>query len=253
MGPERKTRVITEDEKRTVAYHEAGHALLGYLLEHADPVHKISIVARGRAGGYTMYLPESDIFLKSREQFEDKIAAAMGGRAAEEIVFNRFTTGASGDLQHTTQMAREMVTQYGMSDQLGPRTFGNSGGPMFLGRELYEQRDYSEQAAEEIDSEVKRIVSTAYERAKSILIENRARLDQLAMALIEQETVDRKQFEDIMEGRSDLGTGSGSTSAPPPPASPAPAPGSGPMPPLSTPSPAPAMFRDVDPNGPVTS
>ncbi len=160
MGPERKTRVITEEEKRKIAYHEAGHAVLGYVLEYSDPVHKITIVARGRAGGYTMYLPDSDAFLQSREQFEDSIAAMMGGRAAEEIVFNQFTTGASNDLQRATQLGRAMVTQYGMSDQLGPRTFGNSGGPMFLGRELYEQRDYSEQAAVEIDTEVKRIVST---------------------------------------------------------------------------------------------
>jgi cell division protease FtsH len=213
-------------------------------------VHKITIVARGRAGGYTMYLPEGDAFLQSREQFEDAIAAMMGGRAAEEIVFNQFTTGASNDLQRATQLARGMVTQYGMSDQLGPRTFGNSGGPMFLGRELYEQRDYSEQAAEEIDTEVKRIVSTAYNRAKAILIENRARLDQLSEALIEQETVERQQFEDIMEGRSSTPTLPPST--PPPAAPPSPAPtNNGPIPPLQ--SPAPALFSDIDTNEPPVS
>jgi cell division protease FtsH len=143
-----------------------------------------------------------------------------------------------------------MVTQYGMSDQLGPRTFGNSGGPMFLGRELYEQRDYSEQAAEEIDTEVKRIVSTAYNRAKAILIENRSRLDQLSLALIDQETVERQQFEDIMEGRGPTPTLP--PAAPPPAAPPSPAPtNNGPIPPLQ--NPAPAMFQDADPRDPNVS
>jgi cell division protease FtsH len=202
MGPERKTRVISPEEKRKIAYHESGHAILGYLLEHADPVHKITIVARGRAGGYVMSLPESDRMLQSREQFEDKMVSAMGGRAAEEIVFNQFTTGASGDLQTVTQIARAMITQFGMSEVLGPRTFGNGNGPMFLGRELYEQRDYSEQAAEEIDNEVKRLVSEAYTRAKQLLLQERAKLDQLAEILIEQETLDRKTFEAIMIGET---------------------------------------------------
>jgi membrane protease FtsH catalytic subunit (EC 3.4.24.-) len=134
-------------------------------------VHKVTIVPRGRAGGYVMSLPEDDVFLRSREEFEDYIAAAMGGRAAEEIIFNRLTTGASSDLQQATGMARSMVTQFGMSDLLGPRTFGSGGGSLFLGREMFEQRDYSEHAAEQIDDEVKRIVETAYNRAKSILVE----------------------------------------------------------------------------------
>ncbi len=202
MGPERKTRVISPEEKRKIAYHESGHAILGYMLEHADPVHKITIVARGRAGGYVMSLPESDRMLQSREQFEDKMVSAMGGRAAEEIVFNQFTTGASGDLQTVTQIARAMVTQFGMSEKLGPRTFGNGNGPMFLGRELYEQRDYSEQAAEEIDNEVKLIVIEAYRRAKQMLLDERDKLDLLAGILIEQETLDRKAFEAIMIGET---------------------------------------------------
>ena len=202
MGPERKTRVISEKEKKTIAYHEAGHAILHHLLEHADPVHKITIIPRGRAGGYVMSLPETDIFLRSREEFEDQIVAAMGGRAAEEVIFNQFTTGASGDLQQVTQLARNMVTQYGMSDKLGPRTFGsNGGGTVFLGREFYGDRDYSEQAAEEIDNEVKRIVSMAYERAKALLIQNRDKLENIARVLLDQETLDRVGFEDIMEGR----------------------------------------------------
>ncbi|MBK8035116.1 MAG: ATP-dependent zinc metalloprotease FtsH [Anaerolineae bacterium] len=198
MGPERKTRVISEKEKRSIAFHEAGHAILHHLLEHANPVHKITIVPRGRAGGYVLSLPDTDIFLRSREEFEDQIVAAMGGRAAEEIIFNQFTTGASNDLQQSTSMARSMVTQYGMSDTLGPRTFGGGSGSLFLGRDLYEQRDYSEQAAEEIDNEVKRIVQTAYTRAKSILTENRDKLELIASILIEQETLDRTGFEELM-------------------------------------------------------
>jgi len=198
MGPERKTRVISEKEKKVIAYHEAGHAILHHVLEHANAVHKVTIVPRGRAGGYVMSLPEDDVFLRSREEFEDYIAAAMGGRAAEEIIFNRLTTGASSDLQQATGMARSMVTQFGMSDLLGPRTFGSGSGSLFLGREMFEQRDYSEHAAEQIDDEVKRIVETAYNRAKSILVENLDKLHKLASVLIEQETLDRAAFEEIM-------------------------------------------------------
>ncbi|MEP7291267.1 MAG: ATP-dependent zinc metalloprotease FtsH [Chloroflexota bacterium] len=200
MGPERKTRLISPKEKRSIAYHEAGHAILFHLLEHAPPVHKITIVPRGRAGGYVMPLPENDAFLHSREEFEDELVAAMGGRAAEEIVFNQFTTGASNDLQQATSRARAMVTQYGMSDVLGPRAFGSGSGSLFLGRDLYEQRDYSEQAAEEIDNEVKRILQTAYQRAKTVLTDNRDKLEQLASVLIEQETLDRATFEELMAG-----------------------------------------------------
>jgi len=202
MGPERKTRVISNKEKTSIAYHEAGHAILHHLLEYAQPVHKITIVPRGRAGGYVMSLPENDAFLRSREEFEDEIVAMMGGRAAEEIIFNQFTTGASNDLQQATSQAWAMVTQYGMSDLLGPRAFGSGSGSLFLGRDLYEQRDYSEQAAEEIDNEVKRILQTAYQRAKSILTENRDKLEQIAHALMEQETLDRSGFEELMGGAS---------------------------------------------------
>ena len=202
MGPERKTRVISNKEKTSIAYHEAGHAILHHLLEYAQPVHKITIVPRGRAGGYVMSLPENDAFLRSRDEFEDEIVAMMGGRAAEEIIFNQFTTGASSDLQQATNQARAMVTQYGMSDVLGPRSFGSGSGSLFLGRDLYEQRDYSEQAAEEIDNEVKRILQTAYQRAKTILTENREKLEQIAHVLMEQETLDRPGFEELMGGAS---------------------------------------------------
>jgi len=198
MGPERKTRVISEKEKRIIAYHEAGHAIMFHVLDHASPVHKITIVPRGRAGGYVMPLPEEDTTLHSREEFEDRIASAMGGRAAEEIVFNQLTTGASSDLQHATSLARSMVMQFGMSDLLGPRTFGSGHTSVFLGRELGEQRDYSEEVAEQIDQEVKRIVQENYNRAKNVLLQYRDKLDELAQILIEQETLDRASFEEIM-------------------------------------------------------
>jgi cell division protease FtsH len=219
MGPERKTRVISEKEKRTVAYHEAGHAILFHVLEHTHPVHKVTIIPRGRAGGYVMPLPEDDSGLVSREQFEDLITATMGGRAAEEIVFNQLTTGASSDLQQATQRARMMVTQFGMSETLGPRTFGGGTGSLFLGRDLYEQRDYSEHAAEEIDNEVKRILQSAYHRAKTLLTENRDKLESVAQVLIERETLDRTSFEDLMAGRelpAILETPVEPTPAPPP-------------------------------------
>jgi len=201
MGPERKSRVITEKEKKKIAYHEAGHAIVGHLLEHTHPVHKITIVSRGRAGGYVMPIPEEDTTVITREQLEDSIAFTMGGRAAEEIIYNQLSTGASSDLQQATARARMMITQFGMSELLGPRTFGSSGGSLFLGREIGEQRDYSEEAAEQIDREVKRIVETAYTRAKNILVENRAKLEELTQVLIELETLDRMTFEDLMEGR----------------------------------------------------
>jgi cell division protease FtsH len=206
MGPERKSRVISEKEKRKIAFHEAGHAILYFVLEHTYPVHKITIVARGRAGGYVMGLPEEDTHLVSKEQFEDMICATMGGRAAEEIIFGQFTTGASSDLQQATARARMMVMQFGMSEALGPRSYG-SNGSLFLGRELYEMRDYSESAAEEIDNEVRRILQTAYHRAKNILVENRDKLDRLAVILIEHETLDRTAFEEIMDGKTPAGLG----------------------------------------------
>lgn len=198
MGPERKSRVISEKDKLTTAYHEAGHAILFHMLKHTDPVQKITIVPRGRVGGFVLPLPDEDVFGRSKEYFEETISAALGGRAAEEIVFSQFTTGASSDLQRVTEIARAMVTQYGMSEVLGPRTFGSSGGTVFLGREFGEQRDYSEHVAEEIDKEVLRIVQTAYDRAMTLLRDNRAKLDELAKVLIDQETLDRTAFEAMM-------------------------------------------------------
>ncbi len=200
MGPERRSRVITPEEKEKVAYHEAGHALLFHLLDNTSPVHKITIVSRGRAGGYVMPLPDGDDMLITREKFEDDIVAAMGGRAAEEIIYNQFTTGASNDLQQATRMARAMVTQFGMSDLLGPRSYGNGGGAVFLGREIAEQRDYSEHYAQQIDDEVKRILQAAYERAKGLLLDQKDKMDELVRILIERETLNADEFVEIVDG-----------------------------------------------------
>ena len=171
MGPERRTRVISQKEKEIVAYHEGGHALVGHLLAHSDPVQKISIVSRGMAAGYTKSLPEEDRMFYSRPQLIDRITMALGGRVAEEITFNEVTTGASNDLEHVTQIARAMVTRYGMSESLLPRTFGKREEMVFLGREISEMRDYSEKVAQEIDEEVQTIVVEAYHTAKRLLLE----------------------------------------------------------------------------------
>jgi len=194
-GPERRSRLINDEEKEIIAYHEAGHALVMHELPKCDPVHKVSIIARGMALGYTIHLPEDDRYLVSRSKFEDDIAASLGGRAAEEIVFGDITTGANQDMQEVTKLARSMVMQYGMSKELGPRTFGRKEELIFLGREISEQRDYSEMVAQKIDEEIKDIITRNYERAKSILIEQRQRLEEIAKKLIEQETLDGPEFE----------------------------------------------------------
>ena len=203
-GPERRSRVITPDERKTVAYHEAGHAVVMYHLTESDPVHKITIIPRGQAGGYTLSLPETDTSLVSREKFEDEIVGLLGGRASEEIIFNRITTGASNDLERATQIARAMITRYGMSEKLGLRTFGETSGSIFLGRDLMEQRNYSEDAAVQIDGEVRRILDHAYLRAKTILQDNRAKLVRLADTLLNKETVDREEFEALMNENAEL-------------------------------------------------
>jgi cell division protease FtsH len=196
-GPERRSRLISEEEKRVVAYHEAGHAVVAHVLPNTDPVHKITIVARGMAGGYTMALPQEDRTLMSRAKFLDDLAFTLGGRAAEEIVFTDITSGASNDLERVTKMARSMVTRLGMSAQLGPMVYGQKEELIFLGREISEQRDYSEAVAELIDKEVRTIVSESYERAKTILIEYRDKLDAVAERLLEVETISRDEFERI--------------------------------------------------------
>ena len=193
-GPERRSRIITEEEKLIVAYHEAGHALVMKMLPNSDPVHKISIVSRGMALGYTMPLPEEDHLLYGQSKFEDELAGLLGGRVAEEEVFGDVTTGASNDLERVTSLARRMVTQYGMSEVLGPQTFGEKEELVFLGREIGEQRNYSEEIAEAIDMEVRRLVHDAHGRARDIVRTYRAKLDELAHRLIEQETVDAAEF-----------------------------------------------------------
>ncbi|RPI87175.1 MAG: ATP-dependent zinc metalloprotease FtsH [Chloroflexi bacterium] len=196
-GPERRSRLISDEEKRIIAYHEAGHAIVGHVLPNTDPVHKVTIVARGMAGGYTMALPQEDKTLVSRAKILDDMAFTLGGRAAEELVMNDITSGASNDLERVTRMARSMVTRLGMSSELGPMVYGQKEELIFLGREISEQRDYSEAVAELIDSEVRRLVNESYERAKAILSEYREKLDAIAQKLLEVETVSKEEFEKI--------------------------------------------------------
>ena len=193
-GPERKSRVISEEEKRVIAYHEAGHAVVMKMLPDCDQVHKVSIVARGLASGYTMSLPEEDRYLQHRNKFKADLAALLGGRVAEEIVFCDVTTGASNDLERATKLARAMVTQYGMSEHLGPITFGEKEELVFLGREIGEQRNYSEEIARQIDREVRRLIEEAHQTAKQILTAQRDKLRTLAERLIHEETVDAATF-----------------------------------------------------------
>ena len=196
-GPERRSRLISEEEKRIVAFHEAGHAIVGHVLPNTDPIQKVTIVARGMAGGYTMALPTEDRTLMSRGKFLDDLAFTLGGRAAEELVFNDITSGASNDLERVTRMARSMVTRLGMSEELGPMVYGQKEELIFLGREISEQRDYSEAVAQMIDKEVRRLVNEAYEKAKNILIQHRDKLDAIANKLLEIETLSKDEFEAI--------------------------------------------------------
>jgi len=197
-GPERKSRLISPEEKEILAHHEAGHALVRKMLPLCDPVTKISIVSRGTMLGYVLHAPENDQHLMSRAKFEDEIAATLGGRVAEELIFTDVTSSAVDDLEHATQMARAMVTQYGMSDKLGPMTFGKREELIFLGREIAEHRNYSDETAEQIDEEVKRIVDAAYARARDIQTTHKSKLVELARRLIDKETLDRAEFEAML-------------------------------------------------------
>ena len=196
-GPERKSRLISEEEKLIVAYHEAGHAVVMNTLPEADPVHKISIISRGMAGGYTLALPEEDRILTGRKKLVSEMVSLMGGRAAEQLVFDDYTSGASNDIERVTKIARTMVTRLGMSQELGPMVYGQKEELVFLGREISEQRDYSEDIAKKIDEEVRILVNSAYETAKSILREHRKSLDAVAHRLLEIETMSRQEFESI--------------------------------------------------------
>ena len=198
-GPARRSRRVSDKEKKVIAYHEAGHAIVAAHVPGADPVHKVTIVARGAAGGYTRMLPEEDRGLYSKGQFEAQMAVMMGGKTAEEIVFGEVTTGASNDLQQASKIARRMVTEFGMSDSLGPRAFDESS-MVFLGKELTQGRNYSDAVAEEIDSEIGKLLEKSKATAKRILTENRARLDRLASRLIEVETLDGDQLTDLLQG-----------------------------------------------------
>lgn len=201
LGPERKSRIITERERRLVAYHEAGHAVAFHLLPYADPVRKVTIVPRGMAGGVTWSMPDEDINYVTASRLRDQIAGALGGRAAEELVFGEVTTGAMSDLDQVTKIARSMVKRYGMSNKLGPIIFGQKEELVFLGREIGEQRDYSESVAEAIDAEVSEIVGQEYDRVKGLLAENRVKLDRLVERLLDVETVNNDEFQELMGGQ----------------------------------------------------
>ena len=216
-GPARKSRVVNEREKEITAFHEAGHALVGYMLPKADNPYKVTIVARGMSGGHTRYLPDEDRNLWTKGQFQDTMAAAMGGRVAEEIIFEDVTTGASNDLEQATNIARTMVTRYGMSSKLGPRTFGKREELVFLGREISEQRDYSDKVAQDIDEEVFDLVEYAYKTATNVITDNRTKLAQLARHLIAHETVEGDELNEILDTDTDADP------APPPVAEAAPA------------------------------
>ncbi len=202
-GPERKSRVISPREKETIAYHEAGHALVAHILPNADPVYKVTIVPRGMTGGFTRFIPAEDRNLWTRSQFQDALAAILGGMVAEELVFGEMTTGPQDDLERATKIARQMVTQWGMSERLGPRTFGRREEMVFLGREISEQRNYSEKVAEEIDEEVRRIVDEAYQSASKVLVEKRAKLNQIAKHLIEVETIEGETLATLFDAPVD--------------------------------------------------
>ena len=189
-GPERKSRVISPKEKKIIAYHESGHTLVGWYLPNADNPYKVSIVSRGLAAGFTRYLPEEDRHLMTRSQYQDMLAAALAGHVAEEMMLGEMTTGPQNDIEQATRIARQMVTQWGMSERLGPRAFGRKEEMIFLGREISEQRNYSEKVAEEIDEEVRRLIDKAYQTAKQVLTEHKAKLEELVEFILEEETIE---------------------------------------------------------------
>ncbi len=202
-GPEKKTRVMSEKERLITAYHEMGHALAGHFLEHSDPVHKISVISRGQALGYTISMPQEDRFLTTRAELNDTMAMTLGGRAAEEIVFGEITTGASNDIEKVTQTAKQMVMRFGMSERLGPRVFGHDHGQPFLGREFSTEPDYSDEIAREIDDEVRRIIESAHKRATSILVEHEHELKKISEILVKRETIEKEEFLALLAGKSE--------------------------------------------------
>jgi cell division protease FtsH len=224
-GPEKKTRVMSEKERRITAYHEMGHALVAHYLHNTDPVHKISVISRGQALGYTISLPTEDKFLTTRAELNDTMAMTLGGRAAEEIVFGEVTTGASNDLEKVTATAKQMVMRFGMSEKLGPRVFGHDHGQPFLGREFSSEPDYSDEIAREIDDEIRRMVEEAHQAARGILEQYREHLDKTSDILLRRETIEREQFIELLEGKAEnevFGPDDRALPAPPPPAPEAP-------------------------------
>lgn len=199
-GPEKRSRIMSEKDKKLVAYHEAGHAVVAKLLPNTPPVHEVTIIPRGRAGGYTMLLPEEDKYYMSKSEMMDEIVHLLGGRVAESLVLNDISTGAQNDIERATNIARKMVTEYGMSERLGPMTFGTKSEEVFLGRDLGRTRNYSEEVAAEIDREIKRIIEEAYKRAESLLKENIDKLHRVAKALIEKEKLNGEEFEKVFNG-----------------------------------------------------
>jgi cell division protease FtsH len=197
-GPQRKSRKISDEDKKIIAYHEAGHAMMSYLIEGADPLHKVTIVSRGMALGYTMQIPTRDHYIYRKTQFMGKIAGMLGGRASEDITFHEVSTGAQDDIKKATELARDMVTLYGMSEKLGHLTVGRRHTQVFLGRDITEERNYSEDTARVIDAEVKKIVDSCYELAKQKLLENQAKLDLLANKLTEKETMDESEVRELL-------------------------------------------------------
>ncbi|KAB2842740.1 MAG: cell division protein FtsH, partial [Burkholderiales bacterium] len=201
MGAERRSMVMPEEERRNTAYHESGHAVVARALPKTDPVHKVTIIPRGRALGVTMQLPEQDRYSQDRDRLLNTIAVLFGGRLAEEIFMNQMTTGASNDFERATEIARRMVTQWGMSDSLGPMVYGENEGEVFLGRSITTHKNVSEATMQQVDAEIRRIIDEQYALARRLLEENRDKVEAMAKALLEWETIDAEQIEDIMQGR----------------------------------------------------
>jgi cell division protease FtsH len=194
---------MSEKERLITAYHEMGHALVGHFLEHSDPVHKISVISRGQALGYTISMPQEDRFLTTRAELKDAMAMTLGGRAAEEIVFGEITTGASNDIEKVTATAKQMVMRFGMSERLGPRVFGHDHGQPFLGREFSTEPDYSDEIAREIDDEVRRIIEAAHQRATEILTEHQHDLTKISEILVKRETIEKEEFLALLAGKDE--------------------------------------------------
>jgi cell division protease FtsH len=216
MGAERKSMVMPEHERRNTAYHESGHAVVAKLLPRTDPVHKVTIIPRGRALGVTMQLPQEDRYSMDREQILQNISVLFGGRIAEEIFMGQMTTGASNDFERATEMARRMVTQWGMSDQLGPMVYGENEGEVFLGRSITTHKNVSETTMQKVDAEIRRIIDDQYNLARKLIEDNRDKVEAMAGALLEWETLDSDQINDIMEGRPPRPPKPTSTPAAPP-------------------------------------